>query len=178
MARGYNKVILVGNLGQDPELRSTQSGNQVANLNLATDESYKDRNTSQMVPKTEWHRVVLFGKIAEIAGKYLKKGSKALIEGKLQTRKWKNKEGFDVYTTEVVVDIEGHMQMLDTLQKDTNNQQSSEGYQSQKTAQQGSSYQGQGYQPQYSQEDAPDNGYGGYDQSTEDDINPDDDVPF
>jgi single-strand DNA-binding protein len=86
----------------------------VVNLNLATDESYKDRQTGQLVPKTEWHRVVLFGKVAEVAGQYLRKGSKVYIEGKLQTRKWQNKEGQDVYTTEVVVDINGQMQMLDS----------------------------------------------------------------
>jgi single-strand DNA-binding protein len=114
MARGVNKVILIGNLGQDPETRYTPNGNAVVNLNLATDESYKDRQTGQLVPKTEWHRIVMFGKIAEIAGQYLRKGSKVYIEGKLQTRKWTNKEGQDVYTTEVVVDINGQMQMLDS----------------------------------------------------------------
>ncbi|WP_152208433.1 single-stranded DNA-binding protein [Marinobacter changyiensis] len=114
MARGVNKVILIGNLGQDPETRYTPNGNAVVNLNLATDESYKDRQTGQLVPKTEWHRIVMFGKIAEVAGQYLRKGSKVYIEGKLQTRKWQNKEGNDVYTTEVVVDISGQMQMLDS----------------------------------------------------------------
>lgn len=114
MARGVNKVILIGNLGQDPETRYTPNGNAVVNLNLATDESYKDRQSGQLVPKTEWHRVVMFGKIAEVAGQYLRKGSKVYIEGKLQTRKWQNKEGQDVYTTEVVVDINGQMQMLDS----------------------------------------------------------------
>lgn len=112
--RGVNKVILIGNLGQDPDTRYTPNGNAVVNLNLATDESYKDRQTGQLVPKTEWHRVVMFGKIAEVAGQYLRKGSKVYIEGKLQTRKWQNKEGQDVYTTEVVVDINGQMQMLDS----------------------------------------------------------------
>ncbi|MGO1463657.1 MAG: single-stranded DNA-binding protein [Marinobacter sp.] len=114
MARGVNKVILIGNLGQDPDTRYTPNGNAVVNLNIATDESYKDRQTGQLVPKTEWHRIVMFGKIAEIAGQYLRKGSKVYIEGKLQTRKWQNKEGQDVYTTEVVVDINGQMQMLDS----------------------------------------------------------------
>lgn len=114
MARGVNKVILIGNLGQDPDTRYTPNGNAVVNLNLATDESYKDRQTGQLVPKTEWHRIVMFGKIAEVAGQYLRKGSKVYIEGKLQTRKWQNKEGQDVYTTEVVVDINGQMQMLDS----------------------------------------------------------------
>lgn len=114
MARGVNKVILIGNLGQDPDTRYTANGNAVVNLNLATDESYKDRQTGQMVPKTEWHRIVMFGKLAEVAGQYLRKGSKVYIEGKLQTRKWQNKEGQDVYTTEVVVDISGQMKMLDS----------------------------------------------------------------
>ncbi len=114
MARGVNKVILIGNLGQDPETRYTPNGNAVVNLNLATDESYKDRQTGQMVPKTEWHRIVLFGKIAEVAGQYLRKGSKVYIEGKLQTRKWQGQDGQDRYTTEVVVDINGQMQMLDS----------------------------------------------------------------
>jgi single-strand DNA-binding protein len=114
MARGVNKVILIGNLGQDPETRYTPNGNAVVNLNLATDESYKDRQTGQLVPKTEWHRVVMFGKIAEVAGQYLRKGSKVYIEGKLQTRKWQGQDGQDRYTTEVVVDINGQMQMLDS----------------------------------------------------------------
>ena len=114
MARGVNKVILIGNLGQDPETRYTPNGNAVVNLNIATDESYKDRQTGQLVPKTEWHRIVMFGKIAEIAGQYLRKGSKVYIEGKLQTRKWQGQDGQDRYTTEVVVDINGQMQMLDS----------------------------------------------------------------
>eukprot|EP00163_Fabomonas_tropica_P029960 TRINITY_DN6616_c0_g2_i1.p2 TRINITY_DN6616_c0_g2~~TRINITY_DN6616_c0_g2_i1.p2 ORF type:complete len:178 (-),score=23.11 TRINITY_DN6616_c0_g2_i1:902-1435(-) len=114
MARGVNKVILIGNLGQDPDTRYTPNGSAVVNLTLATDESYKDRQTGQMVPKTEWHRIVMFGKIAEVAGQYLRKGSKVYIEGKLQTRKWQGQDGQDRYTTEVVVDINGQMQMLDS----------------------------------------------------------------
>ena len=114
MARGINKVILIGNLGQDPDTRYTASGNAVVNMSLATDESYKDRQTGQMVPKTEWHKVVLFGKIAEVAAQYLRKGSKVYIEGKLQTQKWQDKDNQDRYTTEIVVDISGQMQMLDS----------------------------------------------------------------
>lgn len=114
MSKGVNKVILIGNLGQDPDARYTPAGNPVTGLSLATDESYRDRQTGQMVQQTEWHRVVLFGKPAEIAGQYLRKGSKVYIEGKLQTRKWQNKEGQDVYTTEVVVGVTGTMQMLST----------------------------------------------------------------
>lgn len=114
MARGVNKVILIGNLGVDPEVRYTANGNAVTNLSVATDESYKDRNTGQMVPRTEWHRVVMFGKVAEVAGQYLRKGSKVYIEGRLQTRKWQGQDGQDRYTTEIVVDINGQMQMLDS----------------------------------------------------------------
>lgn len=114
MARGINKVILIGNLGADPETRYTPSGNAVTNLSVATDESYKDRQTGQLVPRTEWHRVVLFGKLAEVAGQYLRKGSKVYLEGRLQTRKWQDQSGQDRYTTEIVVDMGGTMQMLDS----------------------------------------------------------------
>jgi single-strand DNA-binding protein len=118
MARGVNKVILIGNLGQDPEVNKTGNGNAVANLNLATDESYKDRQTGELVSKTEWHRVVLFGKVAEVARDYLKKGAKVYIEGKLSTHKWQDKEGVDKYSTEIIVDISGQMQMLDSRPSD------------------------------------------------------------
>lgn len=118
MARGINKVILIGNLGQDPDTRYTPNGNAVVNLSLATDESYKDRQTGQMVPKTEWHKIVMFGKVAEVAGQYLRKGSKIYVEGKLQTRKWQGQDGVDRYSTEVVVDISGQMQMLDSRNSD------------------------------------------------------------
>ena len=111
MARGINKVILVGNLGNDPEVRYTPSGGAVANITIATSESWKDKNTGQKVEKTEWHRVVMFNRLGEIAGEYLKKGSKVYIEGKLQTRKWQDKSGADRYTTEIVA---AEMQMLDS----------------------------------------------------------------
>lgn len=111
-SRGVNKVILVGNLGKDPEVRYTPDGKAIANLTLATSESWKDRNTGQQQEKTEWHRVVIFGKLAEIAGEYLRKGSQVYFEGKLQTRKWTDQSGNDKYTTEVVIDINGQMQML------------------------------------------------------------------
>ena len=114
MARGLNKVMLIGNLGNDPEIRHTNSGMAVATLSLATAESWKDRDSGETRDKTEWHRVVFFGRVAEVAEQYLKKGSQIYIEGRLQTRKWQNKEGQDVYTTEVVVDINGQMQMLDS----------------------------------------------------------------
>ena len=104
MARGVNKVILVGNLGKDPEIRYMPNGNAVANLTLATSESWKDKQTGDQQEKTEWHRIVMFRRLAEVAGEYLKKGSQVYIEGKLQTRKWQDKEGQDRYTTEIVAD--------------------------------------------------------------------------
>jgi|TARA_A100001011_G_scaffold305366_1_gene319974 single-strand DNA-binding protein len=102
MARGVNKVILVGNLGQKPEMRYTQTNTAVATLSIATSESWKDKDSGELREKTEWHRVVLFGKLAEIAEQYLDKGSQLYIEGKLQTRKWQDKEGNDRYTTEIL----------------------------------------------------------------------------
>lgn len=110
--RGVNKVIIVGNLGQDPEVRYMPSGGAVANITVATSESWNDKGTGEKKEQTEWHRIVLFGKLAEIAGEYLKKGSQVYIEGKLQTRKWTDKDGVDRYTTEVVVSMGGTMQML------------------------------------------------------------------
>lgn len=111
MARGVNKVILIGNLGKDPEMRYTPNGVAVANLTLATSESWKDKTSGENVEKTEWHRVVMFQRTAEIAGEYLKKGSKIYVEGRLQTRKWQDKTtGQDRYTTEIIGDS---LQMLD-----------------------------------------------------------------
>lgn len=114
MARGVNKVILVGTLGKDPEMKYAANGNAIANISVATSESWNDKATGEKQEKTEWHRVVLFGKIAEIAGQYLKKGSQVYLEGKLQTRKWQDTAtGQDRYSTEVVIDsINGVMQML------------------------------------------------------------------
>ena len=111
-SRGVNKVILVGNLGQDPEVRYMPSGGAVANITLATSESWRDKATGEQKEKTEWHRVVLFGKLAEVAGEYLRKGSQIYIEGSLQTRKWTDQSGQEKYTTEVVVNVGGTMQML------------------------------------------------------------------
>ncbi|AKE51452.1 single-stranded DNA-binding protein [Kangiella geojedonensis] len=111
-SRGVNKVILVGNLGKDPEIRYTADGRAIANITVATSETWKDKSSGQQQEKTEWHRVVIFGKLAEIAGEYLRKGSQVYFEGKLQTRKWQDQSGQDKYTTEVVVDINGQMQML------------------------------------------------------------------
>ena len=109
MARGVNKVILVGNLGRNPEVRYSPNGQAVANVTLATSESWKDKTSGEKQEKTEWHRVVFFGKLAEIAGQYLKKGSKIYVEGQLQTRKWQDQSGNDRYTTEIVAN---EMQML------------------------------------------------------------------
>ncbi|EIS48655.1 single-stranded DNA-binding protein, partial [Yersinia pestis PY-60] len=111
-SRGVNKVILVGNLGQDPEVRYMPNGGAVANITLATSESWRDKQTGEQKEKTEWHRVVLFGKLAEVAGEYLRKGSQVYIEGALQTRKWQDQSGQERYTTEVVVNVGGTMQML------------------------------------------------------------------
>jgi single-strand DNA-binding protein len=110
-ARGVNKVILVGNLGNDPEIRYTQGGAAITNISIATSEAWKDKQTGQPQERTEWHRVVFFNRLAEIAGEYLRKGSKVYVEGSLRTRKWQDKEGQDRYTTEIVGN---EMQMLDT----------------------------------------------------------------
>lgn len=111
--RGINKVILVGNLGQDPEVRYMPNGNAVANFSVATSESWKDKQTGETRDRTEWHRVVVFGKLAEIAGEYIKKGTQVYLEGQLQTRKWQDQSGQDRYTTEVVINpIGGTLQIL------------------------------------------------------------------
>ncbi|SEP06330.1 single-stranded DNA-binding protein [Aquisalimonas asiatica] len=110
MARGVNKVILIGNLGKDPEVRYSPSGAAVTNMTVATTDNWKDKQTGERQEKTEWHRVVFFGKLAEIAGEYLRKGAKVYIEGRLQTRKWQGQDGQDRYTTEIVGN---DMQMLD-----------------------------------------------------------------
>jgi single-strand DNA-binding protein len=110
MARGINKVIVVGNLGNDPDVNTLPSGDAVANISVATSESWRDKTTGEKVEKTEWHRIVAFGRLAEIMGEYLRKGSKVYVEGSLQTRKWQDKEGNDRYTTEVKA---RDLQMLD-----------------------------------------------------------------
>lgn len=111
-SRGVNKVILVGNLGQYPEVRYLPSGGAVCSVTLATSESWRDKATGELKEQTEWHRVVLFGKLAEVAGEYLRKGSQVYIEGQLRTRKWTDQAGVERYTTEVVVNVGGTMQML------------------------------------------------------------------
>lgn len=109
--RGINKVILVGTLGQDPEVRYLPNGSAVCNISLATSEQWTDRQSGQKVERTEWHRIVIFGKVAEITGQYATKGSQLYIEGKLQTREWE-KDGIKRYTTEIIVDQNGAMQLL------------------------------------------------------------------
>ncbi|EXU76754.1 single-stranded DNA-binding protein [Erwinia mallotivora] len=111
-ARGVNNVTLIGNLGQDPEVRYMPNGNAVTGLSLATSESWRDKQSGEIKEQTEWHRVVLFGKLAEVAGEYLRKGSQIYIEGQLKTRKWTDSNGTERYTTEVVVGMNGTMQML------------------------------------------------------------------
>jgi single-strand DNA-binding protein len=111
MARGINKVILIGNLGADPETRAMPSGMTVANIRIATSENWKDKQSGESKERTEWHNVAMFGRLGEIAGEYLKKGSKVYIEGSLRTRKWQDKQGNDRYTTEIIAN---EMQMLDS----------------------------------------------------------------
>ena len=179
MARGINKVILIGNLGQDPEVRFTQGGTAVANINIATSDSWLDRNRGQRQERTEWHRVTLFKKTAEIAQQYLKKGSKVYIEGRLQTRKWQDQSGQDRYTTEVVAN---DMQMLDSAGQQQAPQQS--GYQQPPQNQQRSGYQqpppnNTGYGTQQPQGQRPPQGqqlYGAPDPSQYDTF--DDEIPF
>jgi len=123
-SRGVNKVIILGNLGNDPEIRSFPNGGAVANLTIATSESWRDKQTGEQREKTEWHRVAVFGKLAEIAGEYLRKGSQVYIEGALQTRKWQDQNGQDRYTTEVVVQgFNGVMQMIGARQGGQQQQQ-------------------------------------------------------
>ena len=119
MSRGLNKVMVIGNLGRDPEMRYLPSGEPVANLAIATSESWKDKNSGEKVEKTEWHRVVLFNRLAEVVGQYLHKGSKIYIEGRLRTNKWQDKQGQDRYTTEIIAN---DMQMLDSRGDSTQEQ--------------------------------------------------------
>ncbi|MCL1035735.1 single-stranded DNA-binding protein [Shewanella corallii] len=144
-SRGVNKVILVGNLGQDPEVRYMPNGNAVANVTVATSETWKDQQGQQQ-ERTEWHRVVVFGKLAEIVGEYLRKGSQVYFEGKLQTRKWKDQSGQDRYSTEIVVDQGGSMQMLGGRNQGQGGGQSQGGYGQQNQNQYGGGQQQQQYQ--------------------------------
>ena len=146
---GVNKVIIVGNLGKDPEVRFMPNGGAVANITVATSDTWKDKQSGEQKEKTEWHRVVMFGKLAEIAGEYLKKGSKVYLEGSLQTRKWTNQQGQDQYTTEIVLQgFNGVMQMLDgksSGQSGFQGQQSG-GFQQQQAPQQSGGFSPQGQQ--------------------------------
>ncbi|MGO2133462.1 MAG: single-stranded DNA-binding protein [Halomonas sp.] len=158
MARGINKVILIGNLGQDPEVRFTPSGTAVANLSLATSDSWMDRQTGQRQERTEWHRVVMFNKLAEIAQQYLKKGSKLYVEGRLQTRKWQDQNGQDKYSTEIVAN---NMEMLDSRGGSDGGQyqpQQGGNYGGGQQPQQGGGNYGGGHQQQQPQQSG---GYGG-----------------
>ncbi|HAF2162429.1 TPA: single-stranded DNA-binding protein [Salmonella enterica] len=139
-SRGVNKVILIGNLGQDPEVRYLPNSNAVAMLSLATSDTWKDKQTGEQKERTEWHRVVIYGKLAEIAGEYLRKGSQVYIEGELRTRKWTDQNGQERYTTEVVVSMQGSMQMLGSRGNGGNGQQ--QGSQGQPQQPAGRSYSG------------------------------------
>jgi len=166
MARGVNKVILVGTCGQDPETRYLPNGNAVTNLSLATSEQWTDKQTGQKVERTEWHRVSMFGKVAEIAGEYLRKGSQVYIEGKLQTREWE-KDGIKRYTTEIIVDMQGTMQLLGGRPQGDQQQQGAPRQQSAPRQQQS--------RPQNNQQSHQDHtqNHGGGGQGPEDD-----DIPF
>ena len=173
MARGVNKVILIGNLGADPETRFMPSGGAVTNVRLATSESWKDKQSGQLQERTEWHRVVFFNKLGEIAGEYLKKGSKVYIEGSIRTRKWQGQDGQDRYTTEIVAN---EMQMLDGRGDGGGQgggyapQGNQGGYQNQNE-----NYGGGGAAPQQSQSPAQNQNQGGF-SGPADDF--DDDIPF
>ena len=146
--RGVNKVILIGHLGQDPEMRYMPSGNAVASITLATSETWRDKQSGEQKDKTEWHRVVFFGKLAEIVGEYLRKGSQVYIEGRLQTRKWQDQSGQDRYTTEIVVDIGGSMQMLGGKPQGQGQPATAQGNQQQNAQQQSAPQQGNWQQQQ------------------------------
>ena len=147
---GVNKVIIVGNLGNDPELRYSNNGAAIANISVATSDSWKDKTTGERQERTEWHRVTLFNRLGEVAGQYLKKGSKVYIEGKLQTRKWQDPQGNDRYSTDIIAD---QMQMLDG--KGEQGGQSGGGYQQPSGVQQQSPQSQGGQQPSQAAPQAP-----------------------
>ena len=172
-SRGVNKVILIGNLGQDPEVRYMPNGGAVTNITLATSESWRDKQTGEMKEKTEWHRVVIFGKLAEIAGEYLKKGSQVYIEGSLQTRKWQDQSGQERYTTEVLVDsFTGVMQMLGGRSGGGDNMSQGGGWGQPQQPQQSQQFSGGG-NPRPAQQPA-----AAAPQSNEPPMDFDDDIPF
>ncbi len=168
MARGINKVILIGNLGADPETRYAANGTAITNVNLATSDGWKDKQTGEMQERTEWHRVVFFARLAEVAGEYLRKGSKVYVEGRIQTRKWQNKDGQDQYTTEIVAN---EMQMLDSKGGGTADFSGPSGGGKQQRPQQQNQNQNQQQQQQQRPQPAPaDTSFDGGDM--------DDDIPF
>ncbi|UXI01579.1 single-stranded DNA-binding protein [Photobacterium sp. TY1-4] len=184
-SRGINKVILVGNLGNDPEIRYMPNGGAVANITVATSESWRDKSTGEQREKTEWHRVALFGKLAEVAGEYLRKGSQVYIEGQLQTRKWQDQNGQDRYTTEIVVQgYNGIMQMLGGRQGGGQGMGAPMGGQQQQGGwgqpQQPAAAPQQGYAPQQSapQHQAPQQPQQPQQQYNEPPMDFDDDIPF
>lgn len=154
MSRGVNKVIIIGNLGSDPEVKYTANNNAVANITVATSESWTDKNTNEKKTETEWHRVVFYGRLAEIAGEYLRKGSKVYLEGKLKTRKWTDQQGVERYTTEIIAN---EMQMLESKQMDASQSQQSQPVMQQ--PQQRPQQAQQGYQPQQQSRQSPTQGY-------------------
>ena len=176
---GVNKVIIVGNLGQDPEVRFMPNGGAVANFTVATSETWKDKQTGEQKEKTEWHRIVMYQRLAEIAGEYLKKGSKVYLEGRLQTRKWQNQQGTDQYTTEIIVN---DMQMLDSRSQGGFAQQGQAKAPRQQAPQQQTGFQQQTLQPQGGFQQG---GYGQQNKQQAPKVNPqeptidfDDDIPF
>lgn len=148
-----NEVNLIGHLGNDPEVRYLPAGGAVTNISLATSEQWTDKQSGEKKEKTEWHRVVFFGKLAEIAGEYLKKGSQVFIKGKLQTRKWQDQSGADKYTTEIVVDMQGTMKMLGGKPQNDNQGQGQQG--AQRTQQQNQRPAGQPQGQRTAQQSAP-----------------------
>ncbi|UPR28327.1 single-stranded DNA-binding protein [Vibrio crassostreae] len=177
-SRGVNKVILVGNLGNDPEIRYMPNGGAVANITIATSESWRDKATGEQREKTEWHRVALFGKLAEVAGEYLRKGSQVYIEGQLQTRKWQDQSGQDRYTTEVVVQgFNGVMQMLGGRAQGGmgNNQQQGGWGQPQQPQQQQQQYSAPAQQQPKAPQQAPQQAQPQYNEPP---MDFDDDIPF
>jgi len=171
MARGVNKVIIVGNCGQDPETRFMPSGGAVTNLSIATSESWKDKNTGDQQERTEWHRVVFFNRLAEIAGEYVKKGSKLYVEGSLRTRKWQGQDGQDRYTTEIVA---SEMQMLDSR----GGQQGGGDYQQSSNQQYGQQSAPQQNTPSQQAPSAPQQGQNAPQQAPQGMDTFDDDIPF
>ena len=172
-SRGVNKVIILGNLGNDPEMRSFPNGGAVANLTIATSESWRDKQTGEQREKVEWHRVAIFGKLAEIAGEYLRKGSQVYIEGQLQTRKWQDQNGQDRYTTEVVVQgFNGVMQMLDKKPQENWGQPAQVRQQQPQQPQQQGGYNPQQQQPHNRHPQNPQQGF------NEPSADFDDDIPF